>query len=254
MEYKVYLIKRISTSVVVYVGITKNKLNTRFLSHLRDKRRNIKKVNYFLCHKDDLIIEAIEEGIKTLKEANDKEVYYIQYYKKKYGRLLNATEGGDGTKGSNPWNKGTNCKYIDKLMQNSPNAKKIYAYDINGKYICEFNSIKKAHEFTNVSRQVIGKIAKQENRYKTSKGYSFRYYKSEKIKINKITTEERIRRVIKAKQEKIKTIKIFIKKTQSNVFYNNALTASIDFKIKKNSLQTYCSQNKETSKYIYGYK
>jgi predicted GIY-YIG superfamily endonuclease len=186
MNYKIYRIERVDTNEIVYIGITRNKLNTRFSSHLRDKRRNPKKVNYFQKYSDLLKIVCIEEGIQTLQEANKKEIYYIKKHKDLGCNLLNATDGGDGTLNFESWNKGVKCTYIDKLMQNSPNAKKIYSYDLNGNFLKEYNSIKKASEETNSSRSAIKNIADLKSRFVTSKNKTFRYFKADKVDIIRI--------------------------------------------------------------------
>jgi hypothetical protein len=183
MNYKVYKIQRIDTNEIVYIGITKNKLQQRFYSHLNDKRRNPKKVNYFQKYRDLLKIVCIEQGIESLEEANKKEIYYIKKYKDLGCKLLNATDGGDGTLNLQSWNKGIKCNYVDKLMQNSPNAKKIYSYDLNGNFLKEYNSIKKASEDTGSPRASIKNISDLKKRYITSKNKTFRYFKADKIEI-----------------------------------------------------------------------
>ena len=186
MNYKVYKIQRIDTNEIVYIGITKNKLQQRFSSHLREKKNNLKKVNYFQKYRDLLEIVCIEKGIENLKQANEKEIYYIKKYRNLGCNLLNATDGGDGTLNFESWNKGIKCNYVDKLMQNSPNAKKIYSYDLNGNFLKEYNSIKKASEETNSSRSAIKNIADLKSRFVTSKNKTFRYFKADKVDIIRI--------------------------------------------------------------------
>ena len=91
MNYKIYKIQRIDTLDIVYIGITKNKLNVRFSQHFRESKNNKRKVNYFKKYRTLLKIELIKENISSLKEANDLEIFYIKYYKDKGFDLLNAT-------------------------------------------------------------------------------------------------------------------------------------------------------------------
>lgn len=253
MNYKVYKILRIDTNDVVYIGITKNSLVKRFSSHLRDNKNNLKKVNYFKKYKNLLKIELIEDSIDSLSLANEKEIFYIKEYSKKYS-LLNATLGGDGTKGLVSWNKGLKCNYKDKLINNSPNKKKVFSYDINGVFLKEYNSIKKAFEHTGVPRSAIKNICELKPRFKTYKKLTFRYYKEDKIQIKIVSEKERIENVKKGKINSSKKILIYDKKSKKEYRFKNYLECINNFEIKKNTLHTYLSINKETKKYIFSYE
>lgn len=254
MNYKIYKIQRIDTLDIVYIGITRNKLNVRFSQHFRESKNNKRKVNYFKKYRTLLKIELIKENISSLKKANDLEIFYIKYYKDKGFDLLNATDGGDGTLNLQSWNKGLKCTYKDKLINNSPNSKKIYCYDINGFLINEFNSIKKASEFTNVPRSAIKNIADLKKRCITYKGYSFRYFKIEKIEIKKISKKERLENVRIGKLKNAKKVCVIDK--LNNVYYtfDNYIECSKSLKINKNTLSTYFSISKETKKYRFYYE
>lgn len=254
MNYKVYKIQRIDTDEIVYIGITRNKLNTRFFSHLRDKRRNPKKVNYFQKYCNLLQIVCIEEGIETLQEANKKEIYYIKKHKDLGCNLLNATDGGDGTLNFESWNKGVKCNYVDKLMQNSPNAKKIYSYDLNGNFLKEYNSIKKASEDLIIPRSAIKNIAEFKSSFISYKKISFRYFKKENIEIKRISEKERIKRVQKGKLESCKRVIIEDKEFNKKHTFKNYIDCMEYFKFNKSTLQTYLSISKETKKYKFYYE
>lgn len=254
MNYKVYKIKRIDTKEIVYIGITKNKLHKRFSSHLSDKRRNQKKVNYFQKYRDLLQIVCIEEGIETLQEANKKEIYYIKKYKNLGCNLLNATDGGDGTLNFESWNKGIKCNYVEKLIQNSPNAKKIYSYDLNGNFLKEYNSIKKASEDLLTPRSAIKNIADLKSSFISYKNITFRYFKKENIEIKRISEIERIKRVKKGKLESCKKVIIKDKEFDKTYTFKNYVDCMNYFKFNKKSLQTYLSISKETKKYKFYYE
>jgi hypothetical protein len=206
MQYKVYHIRHISDKRVVYVGLTKGYLSARFSSHLKDERRNKKKVNYFRCHKKDLEIVSVYDGIESLSKANQLEKDEIKRLKDLGVRLLNATEGGDGTKGFTSWNSGVKCYYIDKIIKSSPNLKKVYCYDLEGNFIEEFRSIKYASIKTKCTRVAISNIAKQSAKYKQSKGFQFRFYKQDKIDRVTYNDEYRIQKAVKAIRDKSKKI------------------------------------------------
>jgi hypothetical protein len=254
MNYKVYKIQRIDTNEIVYIGITKNKLQQRFYSHLNDKRRNPKKVNYFQKYRDLLKIVCIEQGIESLEEANKKEIYYIKKYKDLGCKLLNATDGGDGTLNLQSWNKGIKCNYVDKLMQNSPNAKKIYSYDLNGNFLKEYNSIKKASEDLLIPRIAIKNIADLKISFISYKDISFRYFKKEHIEIKRISEIERIKRVKKGKLESCKRVIIEDKEFNKKYTFKNYLDCIDYFKFNKGTLQTYLSVSKENKKYKFYYE
>jgi hypothetical protein len=254
MDYKIYKIENINNNNVVYIGLTKRSLQKRFASHFSDKNRNKKKYNYFKKYKSSLEISLIEGNISTLKEANEKEVFYIKKYKDLGSKLLNHTEGGDGTKGFNPWNKNKKCTYINKLIENSPNAKKIYSYDLNGNYLRDYNSIKKAYEQTGVPRSAIKNIADLKKSYVSYKGLTFRYYKKNKIELNYIAEKTRIKNIIKSKKEKKLNVSLFFIESNEKLFFKNTELASEFLSMNKNTVRAYCSSNLKRKNIIFKYE
>jgi hypothetical protein len=254
MNYKIYKIQRIDTSEIVYIGITRSELTTRLKQHLRDKRNNKKKANYFKKYKDLIEIVCLESNINNLKEANEKEILYIKKYRDLGCKLLNATDGGDGTLNLQSWNKGVKCTYIDKLMNNSPNAKKIYSYDYNGNFLNEYNSIKKASESLNIPRSAIKNICELKKGSITYKNLTFRYLKEDKIIITRVSKEQRIKNIITSKINNCKRVIIFDKKLNKQYIFKNYLECIDNFKIKKSTLYTYLSIQKETKKYKFYYE
>lgn len=253
MAYKVYIIQRIDTKKIVYVGITKNSLSKRFNAHFSDKRRNIKKVNYFNKYKEFLSIVCIKDFIQSLEEANKAEIFYIKKYRSLGHSLLNATDGGDGTVNSKAWNKGVKCNYVDKLTENSPNAKPVFSYDCHGNFLKQYSSIKKASEETGVSRSAIKNICDLNKRYVMSKGLTFRYYKDNKIEIIRVPELERINNVRSGKIKSAKKVIIIDKLNNKTFFFDNYLDCFNQMNFSKGTLQTYLSISKETSKYKFQY-
>ena len=257
MNYKVYKVFRTDTLDVVYIGITRKELKVRFRGHFKEHEKNKRKFNYFSKYKPLLRIEAIVDGIPDLDRANELEVYYIKYFKDAGFNLLNATSGGDGTKNFNPWNKGLKCPYVDKLMSNSPNAKKIYMYDSSGLFVREFNSIKKANEFTGVSRQQIKYICELKAGYIMGKGFSFRYFKTDRISFNRLPWCERSKLMSQAKVNKMRKVLLVDKINNIEYRFNNMVECSEflkPFGISKKSVSTYLGLSKETRKYKFNYE
>lgn len=236
MQYKVYHIRHISDKRVVYVGLTKGYLSTRFSSHLKDERRNKKKVNYFRFHKKDLEIIAVYDKIECLSEANKIEQDEIKKLKDLGIRLLNATEGGDGTKGFKSWNSGIKCSYINKIIESSPNLKKVYCYDLQGNFVEEFRSIKYASIKTKCTRVAISNIAKQAVKYKQSKGFQFRFYKQDKIESVTYNDEYRIQKAKKAIRDKSKKILCLDLSSGQTKEFCNIFECEKELSIKKQSI------------------
>lgn len=72
----------------------------------------------------------------TLEEAKKLEIELISFYGRKdlgLGTLVNMTDGGEGTKGMNPWNKGKKLNKNHKLAlkRNSGQAKKVICIKTN---------------------------------------------------------------------------------------------------------------------------
>lgn len=87
---------------VRYVGQTLSILRKRYASHCYDYKRRVCKNNSWIesLAKQGLrpIIEVIEENI-PVSLIDEKEVYYIAYYKRIGSKLNNHTEGGQGVHG-----------------------------------------------------------------------------------------------------------------------------------------------------------
>lgn len=253
INYKVYKVFRVDTLDVVYIGITKRTLKKRLQSHFDRKDNNPRKVNYFLKYRNFLSIESIKENIKSLKEANELEKIYIKKYKSNGVDLLNATEGGDGTKGIKPWNKGKKCTYKNILRVNSPNKKAIFSYDMNGSFLNEYNSIKQASEKTGVPRSAIKNIADLKMRFKSYKKLVFRYYKKDNIDVGFVTEKERLKRVRKGKHESSKKISVECSETGTITIYKNIIELSKHLDIKASTVYCYVHKNKYIKKRKFKY-
>lgn len=107
----------------VYIGKTIHTLELRFKQHIRDAFNNNKKRTVLgrairKYGKDSFTIQIIVEGVPELF-LNSFERYWIHYHNSFKGKNgYNSTEGGDGTSGVSPWNKGkTNCYSPETLAK-----------------------------------------------------------------------------------------------------------------------------------------
>ena len=95
---KIYTLKHKSSNKI-YVGKTKNELKKRLSSHMSDLRGVNRKTNWIKSLKkrnfipEICLIEEVDDGL-----ANEREIYWIAEYRKKYGieLILNTSNGGDG--------------------------------------------------------------------------------------------------------------------------------------------------------------
>lgn len=182
VSYKIYGLKLSYEDEIRYVGITKQKINQRLRQHKKDLRRNPHKRNWILKYKSKIEVVILQDGILSLSEANNREKHFIAFYRSAGFRLLNATDGGDGTAGFSSWNKGVQCNYKDKLITNSPKAQKILCYDLRGDFIKEYRSIKFAALCTGIPRQSIYGCLTGKNGQKYAGCYQFRYDSADPLK------------------------------------------------------------------------
>lgn len=242
--YKIYGLRAIGEDEIRYIGLTKKSLKSRLTEHLKEKRFNPYKINWIAKNKHKIEILLIEGNISSLESANEKEKYYINLYKLKGNRLTNLTDGGDGTQGFQSWNKGKNCSYIDKLIENSPRAKKIYCYNLDGVFISEYRSVKYASYKLGIARASIINIANFKYSYKQSKGFQFRWIKSNAIDKVFYDENKRINAIINTKSKNTKKIKIEFKNTVT--IYNRAEDVAKALGLLTSSVKTYASVNKKT--------
>lgn len=99
INYKIYGLKIKGCDDIRYIGQTKQSLSRRFSNHICDFRNNTKKTNWIRKYRNDIEIILIEDGIKTLEECNNREIFYIKYYRGIGYNLINLTDGGYGLVG-----------------------------------------------------------------------------------------------------------------------------------------------------------
>lgn len=100
MKYKIYKLIDPSTNEIRYVGRTIQKLNNRLKKHINANDKSYR-VNWI----KSLLNKNLEPIIKLICETNSFDVccrleqFYIQKYKKEGLKLVNMTNGGEGSIG-----------------------------------------------------------------------------------------------------------------------------------------------------------
>lgn len=92
----IYVLKDPETGEVRYVGKTKRSLKVRLKGHLKDKSKNYK-CAWIYSLKTRNLLPTIESIERTSDESwQEREMYWIQYYKELRARLTNSNRGGAG--------------------------------------------------------------------------------------------------------------------------------------------------------------
>lgn len=197
--YKIYYLITEYDDQIKYIGLTKRNLSVRLKSHIY-KAKNTTRLNkaqsWIISRINsgyDIIIEKIESNIKSLDEANEREKYWIKYYKDVGYDLKNGTEGGDsiksywkGKKQSKEHSKKIKMslagrklseEHIETLrrngIKNMINNKYVCCFDKNGNFYKEYKSCGRAADDLKIGRSGIIKCANGQKR--SANGYFFRY-------------------------------------------------------------------------------
>ena len=112
----------------VYIGKTIRAIELRLKQHINDAFNNKRKRTVLgrairKYGKDNFTIQSIVEGVPELF-LNSFERYWINFYNSyKSNKGYNATEGGDGSAGLTPWNKGKKSCFSEQTLSKMRNAK-----------------------------------------------------------------------------------------------------------------------------------
>lgn len=162
---------------VKYIGKTFN-LKKRLSEHISEAktRKGMK------TKKENWILKLISLGLKPIinliaevptTEYEYWETFYIKKHKDEFEvKLLNWDENGAGMK-----NK------LKSFSQKGLRNRKIIQYDLNGRQITTFKSLREAERLTGINHGNISKVCNKI--YKHSGGYIFRYFDTEE-KVNPI--------------------------------------------------------------------
>ena len=142
MKNYIYILQDPITNEVRYVGKSKNPYR-RYLSHLWE-RPKVKYHSYYWVQK--LLKKGLKPIMTIIDEVDDNWIYLEQYWIEQFRQwgvnLTNITSGGEGACNAAQWNN-----------------KIISCFDVNGKYVETFNSIKSASIKYNISyRHIISAL------------------------------------------------------------------------------------------------
>ena len=186
--YKIYLLKDPVTQEIRYVGQTYKILKYRLNEHLQDsKRKKFRNVNWIksLLKKDlKPIIELIEEC--SLDNVDEREIYWISYFRSINSKLNNHDDGGRFQKRKFKHSEEFKSK-IGKFMKNFKKSKEhvrkiainfmfpVSQYTIEGQFINSYESIREASKQTGINRKGIALVCK--NLQKKAGKYVWKYSK-----------------------------------------------------------------------------
>ena len=157
----IYVLKNPDTNEIRYVGKTSKDLNRRLQQHIyeseseqRNKRKNW--VAKILKGGKIPIIEEID--FCTWEDSQEKEIYWIKYYKDLGLDLVNSTDGGEGNLGFIKTEE-----TIDKLKNSlRKRLNSIYQYDLQGNFIKEWENAPIAAETLNIKASGITRCLRKE--------------------------------------------------------------------------------------------
>jgi len=93
--YKVYYLVSYSTSRY-YIGITRNKLRTRFMQHTSASDRGVKSPLYDCMRKYKDFLIVLRDEYPTHKECCEREIELIAGARELKHSILNLADGGEG--------------------------------------------------------------------------------------------------------------------------------------------------------------
>lgn len=190
---KIYCLKDPITNEIRYVGKTNSPLRKRLSAHCREKPIN-KTYKYHWIQ--SLIKKGIRPLIELIEEVSienweEKEIYWIDYYKKINPKLTNHTKGGQGQrvgfkhtpeaiekirKASKIPNKGRFSKENRGNREKAKeNCKKIILqYDLEGNFINEYKGIHDTAKKLKINPNSI--IACLKGKIKSAGKFQWEYY------------------------------------------------------------------------------
>jgi len=151
---------------IKYIGKSNDpikRLKSHIYNSINNKKKRTKKENWII----KLINNFLQPEIKILIECEyDKHEYWEEYYIKKY-ETFNENNYDIFGKGkiSNPINLG--------VINKKKLSKKILKYDVDGRFICEYQSLRNAEKLSGISHGNISKACR--GIYKHAGGFIFKY-------------------------------------------------------------------------------
>jgi group I intron endonuclease len=179
----------------IYVGITNNP-KTRWARHKSDAKSNRKQAIHCAIYKygNDKFIFKVVENIKTLEEANLREIEWIKSLKENFYQLYNETNGGDGVSGTK-WTK-ERKKIMSEL--NSGQGNPMYGVRLFGKANGNYGKSMKPHVKNTLLKYRCKITQKQAEEIRNL--YSTKKYKQSELCIMYNLSPAQISRIITGKR------------------------------------------------------
>jgi len=160
MEVKIYVLKNPESLEIRYIGRTKNPLKIRLSGHLSKAKKNkfkTHKDNWILSLKQKPIIELIEIVIGWEESYKREQILIKEYIEKGY-KLTNLHDRGTGglLRDISEEQKLKISKKVTQLHKEGKlhcGRKSVNVYDLEGNFINNFDSYKKASEFIGIGQK-----------------------------------------------------------------------------------------------------
>ena len=228
VETLIYVLKDPETKVIRYVGKTVHTLQRRLSQHLYDSRTKEKRnhrLNWIKKIVDKGQLPIIEEIDKCKwNESQEREQYWIKFYRESNIDLINETDGGEGN-----LNYHKSKETIEKCKQSQrKKLPQIHQYSLDGTFIKSWNCIPEAAEALHIESAGIRRNAIGErNKYKNFI-WSFNFkdkvesYKREKTEYKACSRKHsELSRLIKQEDLNLSAENILI--YNSNIFNKDTL-------------------------------
>ena len=161
----------------IYIGQTVGTLQHRISQHKSNSKK--KSVINMAIRKygwDNFVAEVIDSA-KSIEELNQKEIYWIEYYKSISPNGYNLELGGkNALHEEETRNKISKANKGRFLSEKSPKSKRVYKFSLDGKFICEYGSVREASRANNISNSQIASVCRGE--HFIAKGYRWSYDKN----------------------------------------------------------------------------
>lgn len=271
---------RISPSGGKYIGKTTSNENDRWRDHVKESK-DIRDDNYHSIlnrairkyGEENFTVKILEDNIPE-EFLNDREIYWIDYYKTYYldnQHGYNMTYGGDGrrkynykdflnlwyagntlTEISNLYriDIGTISKYLkdsgitsEEIQKRGSNVAcekrslKVKQFDLNGNFIKEWDSISSASRALKISTSSISRVCKRINGSISCSNFLW-VYSDDNIDIQELVNQKR-------KNNRINQPIICL---ETNQLFNNQKEASEFFQVDRHTIRDACRTGKPMRK------
>ena len=170
----IYVLKDPNTSEIRYVGKTSKNLNRRLQQHMHEsnsEKRNRRKnwIAKIIRGGKIPLIEEIDHCV--WEDSQEKEIYWIKYYRDLGLDLVNSTDGGEGNLGFIKTEETVN-KLKESLRKN---LNFVYQYDLQGNFIKKWDNAPTAAETLNIKASGITRCLRGERFKYKNFIWSFKY-------------------------------------------------------------------------------